>query len=176
MGGHSALAPLNTASAVGRCLPVRSLSLQRPHRHPGPLHHLLQPLLWGLLPCFLAALLMVTLSPAAAEAAEVLQVRGATLLQVGDQNRSYPVRLGCVQVDPADGAAATSWLREALPRRTRVNLRPLGTADGTLLARVTVLSSGIDLGTGLQQAGLATPLDATAAPQGCPAAAASPVS
>lgn len=124
----------------------------------------------------LATLLIVTLSPAAAEAAEVLQVRGATLLQVGDQNRSYPVRLGCVQVDPADGAAATSWLRAALPRRTRVNLRPLGTADGTLLARVTVLSSGIDLGTGLQQAGLATPLDATAAPQGCPAAAASAVS
>jgi hypothetical protein len=114
-------------------------------------------------------LLMCTLAPAPAEAAEVLQVRGATLLQVGDQNRSYPVRLGCVQVEPADGAA---WLREALPRRTRVNLRPLGLADGTLLARVTVLSSGIDLGTGLQQAGLASPLDATEAPQGCPAPAA----
>jgi hypothetical protein len=79
----------------------------------------------GLLPCLLAMLLMCTLAPAPAEAAEVLQVRGATLLQVGDQNRSYPVRLGCVQVDPADGAAATAWLREALPRRTRVNLRPL---------------------------------------------------
>jgi hypothetical protein len=37
----------------------------------------------------LAALLMVSLSPAAAEAAEVLQVRGATLLQVGDQNRRW---------------------------------------------------------------------------------------
>ncbi|MCX5930639.1 MAG: hypothetical protein NTW83_02070, partial [Cyanobacteria bacterium] len=43
------------------------------------------------------------LDPMAAQpagAAEVLQVRSGVLLQVGDQNRSYPVQLGCISVTP----------------------------------------------------------------------------
>jgi Asp-tRNA(Asn)/Glu-tRNA(Gln) amidotransferase B subunit len=50
---------------------------------------------------------------------------------------------------------ATTWLRQALPRRTKVNLRPMGQRDGTLLAQVSLLSSGADIGTGLIEAGLA---------------------
>jgi endonuclease YncB( thermonuclease family) len=106
-----------------------------------------------------------------AQAAEVLQVRGADLVQVGDQNRSYPVRLGCVAVDASNAVAATEWLREALPRRTRVNLRPLGTMDGTLIAQVKILSSDEDLGSGLVKAGLATRRGASNAPLGCPGVA-----
>ena len=108
---------------------------------------------------------------AGAQAAEVLQVRGADLLQIGDQNRSYPVRLGCVAVDAPSALAATAWLREVLPRRTRVNLRPLGTMDGTLIAQVTILSSGEDLGSGLVKEGLATRLGPSSAPLGCPSVA-----
>jgi endonuclease YncB( thermonuclease family) len=106
-----------------------------------------------------------------AEAAEVLQVRGADLLQVGDQNRSYPVRLGCVAVDASYAQAATEWLRQALPRRTRVNLRPLGTMNGTLIAQVKLLSSGEDLGSGLVREGLATRRSPSNAPLGCPSVA-----
>ncbi|NQV10284.1 MAG: hypothetical protein HQ527_03820 [Cyanobacteria bacterium] len=101
-------------------------------------------------------------------AAEVLQVRGANLLQVGDQNRSYPVRLGCIAIDPADSQAAADWLRQRLPRRTRVNLRPLGSESGVLISQVTLLSSGDDLGSGLVGAGLARRLPADAAPLACP--------
>jgi len=125
------------------------------------------------LPLLLALVLAIGLlldpigaSPAAA--AEVLQVRSGVLLQVGDQNRSYPVQLGCISVTPELSGAAEDWLRQELPRRTRVNLRPLGSADGVLLARVQVLRGGDDLGTGLISAGLAQPLPALISPQGCP--------
>lgn len=103
-----------------------------------------------------------------AAAAEVLQVRTGVLLQVGDQNRSYPVQLGCISVSPEHSGAAQDWLRQQLPRRTRVNLRPLGSADGVLLARVQVLRGGDDLGSGLISAGLAEPLPSLIRPQGCP--------
>jgi len=97
-----------------------------------------------------------------AMAAEVLQVRSARLLQVGDHNRTYSVQLACLAIAPENEVAATAWLRRELPRRTRVNLRPLGNQNGTLQARVQRLGSGEgtspDLGDGLIAAGLAAPL------------------
>jgi hypothetical protein len=109
----------------------------------------------------LAAALAMSLLvlPAASQAAEVLQVRSGNLLQVGDHNRSYSVELACLSL-PADGdAAAASWLRRELPRRTRVNLRPVSSHDGTLVARVQRLTgsgtTASDLTDGLIAAGLA---------------------
>jgi endonuclease YncB( thermonuclease family) len=112
---------------------------------------------------WLAALLTVLLVwPGAALAAEVLQVRGPTMLQLGDQNRSYTVQLACVEVADAKQAEAVAWLRQAVPRHTRVNLRPMGQNQGVLLARVQPLtpprgsiSQATDLGSGLISAGLA---------------------
>ena len=102
------------------------------------------------------ALLVVALTSLVvlpAEAAEVLQVRSATLLQVGDQNRSYGVELACIALPEAQQAAATTWLRRELPRRTRVNLRPQGSDQGVLLARVVRLDRGSDLSSDLVDAG-----------------------
>lgn len=107
----------------------------------------------------LSALLLAVLllaAPAGARAAEVLQVREATLLQVGDGNRSNGVQLACVAVAPDQQAEAVAWLRQQLPRRTRVNLLPAGQNDGVLLARVVKLDGQLDLGQGLIEAGLAS--------------------
>lgn len=104
--------------------------------------------------------LVLLLCPAAAQAAEVLQVRSATLLQVGDRNRTYTVELACLEVAADADQAAADWLRTNLPRRTKVNLRPVGNDNGTLIARVQRLGAGgsaTDLGDGLIAAGLATP-------------------
>jgi endonuclease YncB( thermonuclease family) len=109
-----------------------------------------------LLSALLLALLVLA-APAVASAAEVLQVRGATLLQVGDGNRSSPVRLACLEVPAARQEGARAWLRQELPRRTRVNLLPAGQSDGVLLARVVKLDGQLDLGQGLIEAGLAQP-------------------
>ena len=112
-------------------------------------------------------MLLIGLQPV--QAAEVLQVRSATLLQIGDGNRSYPVRLACLEVAPEDQEQAQQWLRSRLPRQTRVNLRPIGSLDGTLVARVTPIPRagrpasgsqapiGSDLTAGLIAAQLASP-------------------
>jgi hypothetical protein len=80
--------------------------------------------------------------PLALQAAEVLQVRSGTLLQIGDGNRNYTVRLACLDVTPEANAEAVAWLRQQLPRRSRVNLRPVGSEDGILVARVSRLEGG----------------------------------
>ncbi len=110
-----------------------------------------------LLALLIAAL--VLLPAQAARAAEVLQVRSGNLLQVGDHNRTYTVELACVALPAGGDQAAADWLRTALPRRTKVNLRPVGNSQGVLLARVQRLGGDpatADLGQGLVAAGLAT--------------------
>ena len=131
---------------------MREQALITPHA-PGPAQGGWQN---DLIACVLAALLVFSW-PSWAGAAEVQQVRGADLLQLGDGNRSYSVELVCLRIDPDQRPAAEAWLRERLPRRTRVNLRPMGQRQGVLLARVSRLDSDSDLSTGLIAAGLARP-------------------
>ena len=104
-------------------------------------------------------------SPAPAAAAEVLQVRSATVLQVGDGNHNYTVELACISVDQAQEQASIDWLRHELPRRSRVNLRPMGQDNGVLMAKVQKLGESQDLASGLVAAGLA----ASSCPQAVPA-------
>ena len=104
----------------------------------------------------LILLAVILASPLPSMAAEVLQVRSSTLLQIGDRNRNYSVRLACVAVDPANEQAAVDLLKKAVPRRKRVNLRPEGNEDGVLIARVTPLDADQDLGLSLVTTGLAT--------------------
>lgn len=115
--------------------------------------------------------------PPAALAAEVLQVRSGTLLQVGDQNRNYSVRIACIEVTAANNDQATAWLRSQLPRRSKVNLKPTGQDSGVMVAQVQKLARSTsrsspqsppqanDMASGLVAAGLAE--------ANCPAAAAS---
>ena len=86
-------------------------------------------------------------------AAEVLQVSGETLLQVGDQNRNYTVQIACVDIDQEMKLRARDWLREKLPRRKRVNLLPLSTEDGVLVARVIPFGDKEQLGIQMAQKG-----------------------
>jgi endonuclease YncB( thermonuclease family) len=119
----------------------------------------------------LLILLALVVMPASSAAAELRQVRTATVLQVGDSNRSYSVRLACIAVADDQEEDAVRWLRQAVARGTRLNLRPFGEHDGELLARVTSLPRGQrpgqDLGAGLVAAGLASPLAMEAADPAC---------
>jgi hypothetical protein len=97
--------------------------------------------------------------PATASAAEVLQVTGPDRLVIGDRNRNTTVRLGCVAVPPESAAEATELLRRLLPRRRRVNLRPMGARDGELLARIRPIDPEEgDPAEALVAAGLAQPV------------------
>ena len=115
-------------------------------------------------PLLLALLLL--LWPACAQAAEVLQVREADLLLIGDHNRTYSVRLACAEPIAGHEAEAVDLLRHQLRRRQRVNLMPMGSRDGLLLARVRPLGMDRDLAQQLVAAGLARTAD------GCPGVAA----
>ena len=101
-----------------------------------------------------AMFLFILISPLSTMAAEVLQVSSSSLLQIGDHNRIYTVRLACLEVDLSDEIDARNWLKSELPRRRRVNLRPEGTVDGILSARVIPIGSDKDLGEGLASVGL----------------------
>ena len=96
--------------------------------------------------------------PGVVAAAEVLQVSGADRLIIGDRNRPATVILGCMAVVEGSGPDAQAWLRQRLPRHSKVQLRPRGERDGHLLARVEPLGTGVpgDLAEGLVAAGLAT--------------------
>ena len=106
----------------------------------------------------LASLLMGW--PAASWAAEVLQVREPDLLLIGDHNRTYSVRLACIAPISGEETAALKLLRTQLPRRQRVNLMPMGSRDGLLLARVRPLGQEQDLNDLLITAGLAQATEA----------------
>lgn len=90
-------------------------------------------------------------------AAEILSIRSANLLQVGDQNRSYGVQLACLEVSEAQSKEALSWLKQHGARGTKVNLRPISEREGRLLAKVSVLRTGLDLGDAMVKLGLASP-------------------
>ncbi|NCU75345.1 MAG: nuclease [Synechococcaceae bacterium WBB_32_011] len=96
----------------------------------------------------LALLLLISgllLAPVKLSAAEVLQVREADLLLIGDQNRTYSVRLACADIIQGQEQNSIAFLRKQLPRRQKVNLMPMGSKDGLLLARVRPLGSSQDL-------------------------------
>ena len=79
------------------------------------------------------------------QAAEVLQVSSSSVLLVGDNNRTYTVELACVEINPNLEEKSVNWLRKQLPRHTKVNLKPKGSKDGVLMAKVIPFKSNIDI-------------------------------
>ena len=77
--------------------------------------------------------------------AEVLQILSPSILQIGDGNRSYTVQLACVNVKDDLKTEAISWLRHKIPRHSKVNLRPTGSNNGFLIAKVILLGDDDDL-------------------------------
>ena len=87
-------------------------------------------------------------------AAQVLQVNSSSLLRIGDRNRTYTVKLSCLEVSPLEEEKAIAWLKSQVKGRKRVNLKPEGVTNGILLARVSLLNSQIDLAEGLNKEGI----------------------
>ena len=78
-------------------------------------------------------------------AAEILQVSSSSVLLIGDNNRNYTVRIACAEISPDLDEKAFTWLKKKLPRHTKVNLKPKGSLDGVLVARVIPFNSNIDI-------------------------------
>ena len=78
-------------------------------------------------------------------AAEVLQVSSSSILLIGDNNRTYTVKIACTEISPDLEEKSVNWLKKQLPRHTKVNLKPKGSIDGILVARVIPFGSDIDI-------------------------------
>ena len=78
-------------------------------------------------------------------AAEILQVSSSSILLIGDNNRTYTVKIACTEVSPNFEERSVDWLRKQLPRHTKVNLKPKGSVDGVLVAKVIPLNSKNDI-------------------------------
>ncbi len=94
-------------------------------------------------------------SPLNLFAAEILQVRTSSLFQIGDRNRSYTVKLSCVDIDASSEEMAVKWLRLKLPRRSKINLRPERVDDGILFSKIYLIDSNEDIALQLSLEGLA---------------------
>ena len=90
------------------------------------------------------------------DAAEVLQVTSSSVLLVGDHNRTYTVKLACTEISPDLEEKSVNWLKKQLPRHTKVNLKPKGSVDGVLIAKVIPFDSNIDITEKYINEGLAT--------------------
>ena len=78
-------------------------------------------------------------------AAEILQVTNSSVLLIGDHNRTYTVKLACMEISPDLEEESVKWLKKQLPRHTKVNLKPKGSVEGVLVAKVIPFNSKIDL-------------------------------
>ena len=89
-------------------------------------------------------------------AAEILQVSSSSVLLIGDNNRTYTVKIACTKISPDLEEISVKWLRKELPRHTKVNIKPKGSIDGVLVAKVIPLNSDIDIAEKYINEGLAT--------------------
>ena len=79
------------------------------------------------------------------DAAEILQVSSSSVLLIGDNNRTYTVKIACAEISPDLEERSVNWLKKQLPRHTKVNLKPKGSLDGVLVARIIPFNSTIDI-------------------------------
>ncbi len=90
------------------------------------------------------------------DAAEILQVTSSSVLLIGDHNRTYTVKLACTEISPDLEEKSQKWLKKQLPRHTKVNLKPKGSVDGILVAKVIPFDSDIDINEKYINEGFAT--------------------
>ncbi len=77
--------------------------------------------------------------------AEIIQVTSSSVLLIGDNNRTYTVKLACAEISPELEQKSVDWLKKELPRHTKVNLKPKASIDGVLVAKVIPFKSNIDI-------------------------------
>ena len=78
-------------------------------------------------------------------AAEILQVTSSSVLLIGDNNRTYTVQIACMEISPDLEERSIEWLKKQLPRHTKVNLKPKGSIDGVLVAKIIPINSSVDI-------------------------------
>ena len=85
---------------------------------------------------FLIIICLIVLNPVLVNSAEILQIKNSNTILVGDQNRNLTIGLFCVNVNENDELEATNLLKSEFPRGSKVKIKPFGSKDNVLIAKV----------------------------------------
>ena len=88
---------------------------------------------------------LLVLNPVIVNSAEILQIKSSNTILVGDQNRNLTIRLFCVDVNENHELAATNLLKSEFPRGSKVKIKPFGSKENVLLAKVFNIKSNKEM-------------------------------
>ena len=88
---------------------------------------------------------LIVLNPVIVNSAEILQIKSSNTILVGDQNRNLTIRLFCVDVNENDELEATNLLKNEFPRGSKVKIKPFGSKENVLLAKVFNIKSNKEM-------------------------------
>jgi len=83
----------------------------------------------------------IFINPVIVNSAEILQIKSSNTILVGDQNRNLTIGLFCVDVNENDELEATNLLKSEFPRGSKVKIKPFGSKENVLLAKVFNIKS-----------------------------------
>ena len=93
----------------------------------------------------LLTIIFFLINPTFVNSAEILQINSSDTILIGDQNRNLIVKLFCVNVDESNTFKAKELLKKNFPRGTKVKIKPYGTDENSLLAKVYNLNKNIEM-------------------------------
>ena len=88
---------------------------------------------------------LLVLNPVIVNSAEILQIKSSNTILVGDQNRNLTIGLFCVDVNEIDELEATNLLKSEFPRGSKVKIKPFGSKENVLLAKVFNIKSNKEM-------------------------------
>ena len=88
---------------------------------------------------------LIVLNPLVVNSAEILQIKSSNTILVGDQNRNLSIQLFCVDVNENDELEATNLLKSEFPRGSKVKIKPFGSKENVLLAKVFNIKSNKEM-------------------------------
>jgi len=94
---------------------------------------------------FLIIICLIVLNPLIANSAEILQIKNSNTILVGVQNRNLTIGLFCVEVNENEELEATNLLKSEFPRGSKVKIKPFGSKDNVLLAKVFNIKSNKEM-------------------------------
>ncbi len=86
---------------------------------------------------FLIIIFLIVANPIRTNSAEILQIKNFNSILVGDQNRDLLIKLFCVDSNNVeDEELAFNLLKREFPRGSKVKIKPMGSKENILVARV----------------------------------------
>ncbi len=103
---------------------------------------------------FICIFFILFLIPSNVFSAEVLQIKNSSVLEIGDNNRNYEIKIACIHIFPSKEEEAINLLKKELPRKSRINFFPKGSEDGALIANLVSLKTNQDIAKLMSDSGL----------------------